>query len=128
MRKGICQVNVVISVVGGILATLLGVALGGLLTRRAQAEQWSRDRQVEACLSILRESTMAQIMLRRLSRGEIENFDWVPWNEAVAVINLVGHRDMASAAHNMDEAFWKANFSIERVPLFRSYDLSFLPV
>jgi hypothetical protein len=70
------HVNVTAPVVGGILATLLGVALGSLLTRRGQVEQWSRDRQVEACLSILRESTRAQIMLRSLSRGEIEKLDW----------------------------------------------------
>lgn len=108
------QVNVIVPAVGAVLATLLGVALGSLLTRRVQAEQWSRDRQVDACLSILRESTRTQIILRRLTRNEVEKLDWSTWNEAVAVINLVGHRDMVSAAFGMDAAFWRSNESIER--------------
>jgi hypothetical protein len=49
--------DVLASVAGGVLATLLGVVVGAVLARRAQFEQWSRDRQVEACVSILREST-----------------------------------------------------------------------
>jgi hypothetical protein len=36
-----------------------------------------------------------------------------PWNEAIAIISLVGHSDMASAAHSMDAAFWKSTRSIE---------------
>jgi hypothetical protein len=38
----------------------------------------------------------------------------VPWNEAIAIINLVGHKDMTAAAHRMDEVFWKSNASIQR--------------
>jgi hypothetical protein len=106
--------SAIASVAGGILATLFGVALGSLLTRRAQAEQWSRDRQLEACLSIIRESSRAEVMLRLFNRNEIEKLDWTPWNEALAVIALVGHRDMASAARLMDEVFWISHRSISR--------------
>lgn len=91
-----------------------GVVVGAVLARRAQIAQRSRDRQVEACVSILRESTRAQISLLRLYLGErLAGSDWAPWNEAMAVIQLVGHSDMAAAVHRMDEVFWRSNFSIE---------------
>jgi hypothetical protein len=31
-------------------------------------------------------------MLRRFTRGEVEKLDWIPWNEAIALINLVAIR------------------------------------
>ncbi len=55
---------------GGVFATVLGVVVGAMLARRAQIAQWSRDRQVEALCSILRESTKAQIGLLQLYRQE----------------------------------------------------------
>jgi hypothetical protein len=105
--------DVLLPVAGGVLATLLGVVVGAVLARRAQIAQWSRDRQAEARVSILRESTRAQISLLRLYRGEAGQPDWAPWNEAMAVIQLVGHSDMAAAVHRIDEVFWRSNFSIE---------------
>ena len=105
--------DVLAPVAGGMLATLLGVVLGAVLARRAQVAQWSRDRQVEACVSILRESTRAQIGLLRLYRGEAGRPDWAAWNEAMAIIQLVGHSGMAAAVHRMDEVFWRSSFSIE---------------
>jgi hypothetical protein len=106
--------DVLVPVAGGVLATLLGVVVGAVLARRAQFEQWSRDRQVEACVSILRESTGAQIGLLRLYRGEAGRPDWAPWNEAMAVIQLVGDKDMATKVREMDRVFFESNASIER--------------
>jgi hypothetical protein len=105
--------DVLVSVAGGILAALLGVVVGAVLARRAQFEQWSRDRQVDACVSILRESTKAQIGLLRLYRGEAGRPDWAPWNEAMAVIQLVGRSEMAVEVRKMDKVFWESNRSIE---------------
>jgi hypothetical protein len=105
--------DVLVSVAGGVLAALLGVIVGAVLARRAQFEQWVRDRQVEACVSVLRESTKAQIGLLRLYRGEAGRPDWAPWNEAMAVIQLAGSSEMAVEVHKMDKLFWESNSSIE---------------
>jgi hypothetical protein len=107
------KADVLVLVAGGVLATLLGVVIGAVLARRAQIAQWSRDRQVEACVSILRASTRAQVDLLRRYRGEAGRLDWAPWNEAMAVIQLVGHRDMATEVTKMDELFWRCNDRIE---------------
>lgn len=64
-------------------------------------------------VSILRESTKAQIGLLRLYRGEAGRPDWAPWNEAMAVIQLVGRSEMALEVHEMDKVFWESNSSIE---------------
>jgi hypothetical protein len=106
--------DVLVPVAGGVLATLLGVVVGAVLARQAQFEQWSRDRQVEACVSILRESTRAQIGLLRLYRGEAGRPDWAPWNEAMVVIQLVGDKDMSAKVHEMDKVFFESIASIER--------------
>ena len=71
----------------GVLATLLGVGLGGVLTRRQQVDAWSRDRQVDACAEIVRASAQVLRALRDLYLARIAqmDLDWRPWTEALAV-------------------------------------------
>jgi hypothetical protein len=68
---------------------------------------------VDACASILQEATRVQISSWRQYRGRIQRMDWVPWNEALAMIQLVGHHDMVAAAHRMDAVFWRSSSRIE---------------
>ncbi|MBS2966839.1 hypothetical protein KGA66_27640 [Actinocrinis puniceicyclus] len=79
------------AVVGGILATVLGVVLGSILTGRSQRSTWIRDRQLEAYAAIIREGTRAQLVLREHFKGHIHRVDWTPWNEALATISLEGY-------------------------------------
>jgi hypothetical protein len=111
MPGGALQLSVIIPVVGGIFATLLGVVLGGVLTRRAQETSWLRDRQVDACLGIMRESNRTQFDLRSAWRGGTRP-DWVPWNEALTVLTLVSRTELISAALQIDETFWQADHKI----------------
>lgn len=105
------QLSVIIPVAGGIIATLLGVLLGAVLTRRAQERYWLRDRQVDACLGIMRESNRVQFALRSAWR-EGTRPDWVPWNEALAVLTLVTRPELVSSAQQIDGSFWEANRKI----------------
>lgn len=106
------QMDVLLPAAAGVIATLLGVVLGGVLTRRQQVEAWSRDRQVEACAAIVRESTRVQLNLRHVFRGRATTIDWAPWNEALAVLHLVGHPDAVAAAQAMDEAIWRSSHAV----------------
>lgn len=106
------QLSVILPAVVGMLASLAGVTLGGVLTRRAQAQQWSRDRLTHACLLIMNESSRIQIALHRYQRGE-DRLDWVSWNEALATIVLTAPSGLVQAALAIDETFWRTTDEIE---------------
>ncbi|GAA2455795.1 hypothetical protein GCM10010191_88840 [Actinomadura vinacea] len=97
--------EVVVSSAGGAAASLLGVAVGAVLSSRTQRQHWSRDRQIDACKSIIAESTRCQLALRRKWKQN-EPIDWTAWNEALASIWLVGPEIVIAAAYRMDELFW----------------------
>ncbi|MBO3753049.1 hypothetical protein J5X84_44010 [Streptosporangiaceae bacterium NEAU-GS5] len=107
------QLGLIISVAGGIAATLLGVFLGSVLTRKTEVQQWSRDRQVEACLAIMSESNRTQFALRGLWRRG-EKINWIPWNEALASLTLMAHVDLVEAALLIDESFWQCSRVMNR--------------
>jgi hypothetical protein len=85
---GMGQVVAILPAVMATVASLLGVFLGSLLTRRVQGQQWSRDRQIDACMMIMRESNRVQFGLNGLWRGKVGP-DWVPWNEALVTLTRV---------------------------------------
>ena len=107
------QVAVLLPAAAGVIATLLGVGLGGVLTRRQQTEAWARDRQIDACASIVNESTRMQLQLGRVASGIDTALDWVPWNSSLAVLHLVGHPEIVASAQAMDEAFWISGDAIK---------------
>lgn len=98
--------------IGGILAALLGVALGAILTSRSQNSSWTRDRQLEAYTAIIRESTRAQLELRDQLRQRVTRVDWMPWNEALALIGLLGTPELVHLAQEMDSAMWRASSAV----------------
>jgi hypothetical protein len=94
-----------VTTIGGVAAALIGVLAGSLLTSRANRMHWSRDKQIDACASIVAESTRIQLALRRAWRHD-EPVDWVPWNVALGTIWLVGSPAVVAAAAAMDQVFW----------------------
>lgn len=95
--------TLVLTTVGAVLTTLLGVLVGSALSNRSQTRQWSRDRQADACAQVLRESSNVMIELAGLNGQQVEaapdglrirtSIDWKPWNEALAMVNLVADHD-----------------------------------
>jgi hypothetical protein len=103
-------VAIFFSVVGGIAAALIGVLVGSLLTSRTQTQQWFRDKQVEACADILKESTVIMLQYERSSRKhEREQIDWIPWNSYLALISIVAEQSIVDAAIRIDRSFWEAS-------------------
>jgi hypothetical protein len=68
---------------------------------------WRRDKQIEACTAIVSESTRTQLALRRQWRHK-EKVDWNGWNQALAMISLVGTKDAIQSANDMDAVFWES--------------------
>ena len=105
---------VVVSSAGAAAVTLLGAVTGGAIAGRSQRMHWRRDKQIEACTAIVAESTRTQLALRRLWRRN-EKVDWTPWNEALAVISLVGTPNSIHSAGDMDAAFWSSTSHMEEI-------------
>jgi hypothetical protein len=108
---------ILISGVSGAVVTLLGVVVGGVMTGRSQRRHWLRDKQIEACAALLRESTAIQIALRHLWKRQ-ETTEWTAWNQALAMIWLIGTPAVRNEAKRMDRIFWLFRERIKRGQIY----------
>ncbi|MGW3351020.1 hypothetical protein ACWDA3_47630 [Nonomuraea rubra] len=106
------QLSTALPAVIGMLASLMGVALGAMLTRRVQTLQWSRERLTHACTVIMSESSRIQISLHRYWKSG-DRPEWIAWNEALATVSLVAPSELVHAALEIDETFWRTTDEIE---------------
>jgi hypothetical protein len=116
--------TVIVTTIGAVSTTLLGVLAGSILSSRSQKRQWSRDRQADACAQVLRESSNILIEFNRLTRQPVEPvadgatvptpMDWKPWNEALAMIVLVADHEIVEAAQAIDAQIWPVHQQIKR--------------
>jgi hypothetical protein len=117
-------VTLIITTVGAVLTTLLGVCAGSVLTNRTQQRQWSRDRQADACAQVLRESSNVLIELNKMTRQPIQpapdgariptSIDWKAWNEALAMVALIADHAIFEAALAIDAQIWPVHQQIKR--------------
>jgi hypothetical protein len=80
---------VLVSAASGVVVTLAGVVTGGLIASRSQRRQWTRDQQAGSCATVIQESVRVQLALREWWRHG-QRADWTAWNQALAMIWLVG--------------------------------------
>jgi hypothetical protein len=117
-------VTLIITTVGAVLTTLLGVCAGSVLSNRTQQRQWSRDRQADTCAQVLRESSNVLIELNRMTQQPIQpapdgtriptSIDWKAWNEALAMVALVADHAIVEAAQAIDAQMWPVHQQIKR--------------
>jgi hypothetical protein len=120
--------SLIITTTGAVLTTLLGVLVGGVVSNRSQRRHWSRDRQMEACAQVLRESSNVLIGLAAANGQRVNPtpeqrahpvaglpslVDWRPWNEALALVNLVADHRIVEAAHAIDAEIWPVHMKIK---------------
>ena len=110
-------IPIVASSAGAAVVTLFGAVTGGAIASRTQRRHWTRDKQVEACTAIVSESTRTQLALRRLWRHG-EKVDWYGWNQALALISLVGTPKSIAAADKMDAVFWNSTSRMDEAGTF----------
>jgi hypothetical protein len=113
-----------ITTIGAVLTTLVGVLVGSVMSSRSQDRQWARDRQADACTQVLRESSNVLIEFTRLIWQSIAPapdganvptpMDWRPWNEALAMIDLIAHHEIVEAAQAIDAQIWPVHQQIKR--------------
>jgi hypothetical protein len=115
---------VIVTSLGAAFTTLLGVLVGSALSSRSEQRHWSRDRQADACAQVLRESSNVLIEFARLWREPMDPspdganvptpMDWRPWNEALAMVSLVGGYEIVEAAVAIDVQMWPVHQQIKR--------------
>ena len=90
---------------GGVVTTLLGVVVGGLLGRRSQDRHWLKDTKASAYRVLLREYTRAEFDVRRAYLGLVEatEVDWARWGGAVTELSLVADDGVVAAAQGISE-------------------------
>lgn len=103
----------IVTPLGAVLATVVGVWVGSFLGSRSQQQWWwSRDRQADACAQVLRESSNLVTALERLyierrspaDEGVLlpHGIDIVAWNDALSMVGLVADHDVVEAARAID--------------------------
>ncbi|MEU5764516.1 hypothetical protein ABZ782_01160 [Streptomyces asoensis] len=107
-----------------VVTTLAGVFAGSVVSRRAQDRHWVRDQVATTCARVLRESSAVLVDLSDMEssrpgtvpQGVVlpTTVDWRPWNEALSMVNLVADRDIAEAAHALDEQIWRLHTLVKR--------------
>lgn len=111
--------DAIVTTTSAALTTLLGVVTGAALSRRSQQRQWSLDRQTNACMAVLRESSALLVALSVLS-GRCSSSsaapDWRTWNEALAEVSLVADHNIVEAANALDEEIWRVHLELKRGP------------
>lgn len=108
---------------GAVATTLIGVFVGSV-SRRAQDRHWVREQQAAVCARVLRESSTVLVDLSDMESSRPESIpqgvvvatsiDWRPWNEALSMVNLVADKDIAEAAHALDEQIWRVHIAVKR--------------
>ncbi|MET9652163.1 hypothetical protein ABZZ44_18120 [Streptomyces sp. NPDC006460] len=109
---------------GAVVTTLIGVFAGSVVSRRAQDRHWVRDQVSATCARVLRESSGLLVDLSDMEAGRPDSvpqgvvlpttIDWRPWNEALSMVNLVADKDIAEAAHALDEQIWRLHTMVKR--------------
>jgi hypothetical protein len=104
------------------LLALLGVLVGGLFAANAQRSHWRFTEQIEACSSLLAEYSAVYVAYARAvhtgagakASSTTEFVDWVPFNKALDVVNLMGDAQIVEAAHHLDRMLWQVGLGITR--------------
>ncbi|MFD9304069.1 hypothetical protein ACFWCB_15695 [Streptomyces sp. NPDC060048] len=110
--------------VGAVVTTLIGVVAGSAVSRRTQDRHWVRDQLSATCARVLRESSGLLVDLSEMEASRPDTvpqgvvlpttIDWRPWNEALSMVNLVADKEIAEAAHGLDEQIWRLHTMVKR--------------
>ncbi|MFD3941112.1 hypothetical protein ACFWSF_40655 [Streptomyces sp. NPDC058611] len=116
--------SLLVAPAGAVVTTLIGVIVGSVVSRRTQDRHWVRDQVSATCARVLRESSGLLVDLSEMESSRPDaapqgvvlptTVDWRPWNEALSMVNLLADKDIAEAAHALDEQIWRLHTMVKR--------------
>jgi hypothetical protein len=75
---------------GGALTAIIGVLVGGIMTRRAQDRHWLRDRQLAAYQDLFGHYARFMMTISRAHAGRIGwDYDWGAWSASLITASLL---------------------------------------
>ncbi|MFE5893994.1 hypothetical protein ACFQ6E_34315 [Streptomyces sp. NPDC056462] len=96
--------GLVTTVAGALLATA-GVLVGGVVTRRAQDQQWIRDQQLASYQELFSHYAKFTMELRRAHGDERGwDYDWGEWSATLIRVSLVAPTEVAKEIDNFGRA------------------------
>lgn len=94
-----------ISLIGGVAAAILGVVVGGMVTRKAQSEQWLRDAQMATYAKFLQAYAHVEEELRTAYFSSLPvDVDWASYSAALTSLSLVAGTELSNSARELAEA------------------------
>ncbi|GAB3010085.1 hypothetical protein GCM10023080_090410 [Streptomyces pseudoechinosporeus] len=106
--------SLVTTAAGALLATV-GVLVGGVVTRRAQDQQWIRDQQLAAYQELFSHYAKFTMELRRAhGDGRGWDYDWGEWSAALMRVSLIAPTEVATEIDNFGRAINSFLDQVER--------------
>lgn len=91
------MLETLLTTTSGAVFAVVGVLVGGIVTRRAQDRQWLRDQQLIAYQELFRHYARFTMELRR-AHGDQRgwDYDWGEWSAALMRVSLVAPSEVAT--------------------------------
>ena len=91
------MLDTLLTTAAGAVFAIVGVLVGGVVTRRAQDRQWLRDQQLIAYQELFRHYARFTMELRR-AHGDRRgwDYDWGEWSAALMRVSLVAPAEVAA--------------------------------
>lgn len=88
--------DTLLTTAAGAVSATLGVLVGGVVTRRGQDRQWTRDKQLAAYVDLLRHYSRFTMAIKRSTAGGGWDYDWGEWSAALTAASIVAPADVAT--------------------------------
>ncbi|MFI6151993.1 hypothetical protein ACIBCA_04800 [Kitasatospora sp. NPDC051170] len=116
--------DVLITTVAGAASATVGVLVGGVVTRRGQDQQWSRDQQLVAYQELLSHYAKFTMVIKRAHADRQGwDYDWAEWSAVLTRVGLVAPaevvREIDSFGQSVDRFLDRVARSVDpvRTPL-----------
>jgi len=109
------MLDTLVTTAAGALSATAGVLVGGIVTRRAQDRQWTRDQQLAAYQELFSHYAKFTMELRR-AHGDRRgwDYDWGEWSAALIRVSLVAPAEVATEVDNFGRAINSFLDQVER--------------
>ena len=117
--------QVLLTTAAGVVATLIGVVAGGIVSRRATRSQWSHESQLTACTTLLGRYAATYRAVRQRAVDGAEPIDWTAWHQGLHLVLLTAAPELVQRVLVVDEQFWRISVASDggAVPLQRWLEL-----
>ncbi|MFF2847429.1 hypothetical protein ACFVT5_13975 [Streptomyces sp. NPDC058001] len=109
------MLDTLVTTAAGALSATAGVLVGGIVTRRAQDRQWTRDQQLAAYQAMFSHYAKFTMELRRAHADQRRyDYDWGEWSAALMRVSLVAPSQVAAEMDNFGRAISSFLDQVER--------------